>query len=88
MCRYLCNCESHTGSQCDDHFDTLLMVGGMATFGHMVTVMVSVMITSNSDDSQYDNGQSSHVTVYAATGWQCICMRRDSVTASVYTAAK
>ena len=30
----------------------------------MVSVsIVNVMITSNNDDSQYDNGQSSHVTV-------------------------
>ena len=90
----LCNvgqCDDHIivtaiitpASQCDDHFDTLLMVGVMIIFGHMV----SVMITSKSDDSQHDNGQSSHETMYAATVWQCDCVRSDSVTATVYTAA-
>ena len=55
----------------------------------MVSVpKVNVMITSNSDDSPRDNGQSSHVTVYAATVRQCDCVRSDSVTATVHTAAE
>ncbi len=44
-------------SQCDDHFDTLPMIGVMITFrghgqcAHMVSVpRVNVMITSNSDE--------------------------------------
>ena len=55
--------------------------------------MVSVMITSNSDDSQYDNGKPSRVTVYAATvrlctqrpcDCECDCVLSGSVTESVY----
>ena len=63
-------------SQCDDHFDTLWdgrcddHVWTHGQCDHMVSVpIVKVMITSNS--GQYDYRQSSHVTVYAASVWQC-----------------
>ena len=47
--------------------------------------MVSVMSTSNTDGSQFDNGQSSQVTVYAATVWSCDGVRSDSVTVYAVT---
>ena len=65
---YVSKCDDHIivtatitpVSECDDHFDTLLMVNAsdhIWTHGqcdHMVSVpIVNVMITSNSDDSQY-----------------------------------
>ena len=61
---------------------TLLMVGDDQIWTRgQCDHMVSVRSTSNSDDRQYGNGQSSHVTVYAAsdsvtvyeaTVWQCM----------------